>query len=151
MGEGLQATNTINEAWTKAKTLLGQTSCSSPKTITINGATETNPQKLAEAFADYHNTKITGLRARAAEDFVIHPKIRLQSWLKKRQNPLPTFKLKPIKISKLRQLINRLKPGMSLPSDNLDGKLLKLVAPILEEALLHIINLSITTGTFDSM
>ena len=151
MGGGLQASNSSNEAWSKAKTLLGQTTCTSPKAILVNDVLETNPEKLANAFATFHKTKITDLRARAAEDYKINPIVRLQTWLKKRQHPLPTFNLQPIGIVKLRKLIARLKPGMSLPSDNLDGKLLKLVAPILEEALLHIINLSITTGTFDSL
>ena len=150
MGEGLQAPNTIDEAWMKAKILLGQTPSTSPKTITINGTHITNPQKLANEFADFHTNKITSLRARAAKEFKIHPTTRLQTWLQKRENPLPTFTLQPITINKLRKLISRFKPGMSLPSDNLDGKLLKLVAPLLEDALLHIVNLSLTSGTFDS-
>ena len=41
-----------------------------------------------------------------------------------------------------------MKPGRTLPSDDIDGYSLKLIAPILLPAILHIVNLSIVSGTF---
>ena len=58
------------------------------------------------------------------------------------------FNLRPIKRDKLRDLINKMKAGTSCGHDIIDGRILKLAAPLMEESLMHLINLSIMTNRF---
>ena len=59
------------------------------------------------------------------------------------------FELKPISRIKLRELLNKSKGGTACGHDNIDGRILRIAAPLLEDGLIHMINLSITTNEFD--
>ena len=59
------------------------------------------------------------------------------------------FSLKPITRSKLREILIKMKAGTSSGYDSIDGKVLKLAAPLMEESLIHLINLSIVTNKFN--
>ena len=82
----------------------------------------------------------------------VNPVTRLQNWLESSgQLPLPKFSLKPVSREKLRKLIKRMKGGKSSGVDCIDSYSLKLAAPLIEDALEHLINLSITTAKFASI
>ena len=72
---------------------------------------------------------------------------RLQAWIHKR-DPLPEFKLKEINLLTLRKILKRMKGKRSHGIDNIDSYSLKLAGPLMEDALIHLINLSIRKQIF---
>ena len=56
--------------------------------------------------------------------------------------------MKPIPRSKLREIIKKTKGGTAGGYDHLDGRSLKSAAPLIEDSLIHLVNLSIVTNTF---
>ena len=62
--------------------------------------------------------------------------------------PPPPFTLKKIGFPALRKAIKRMKGKRSCGVDLIDSYSLKLAAPLIEDALLHLINLSIEKGIF---
>ena len=69
--------------------------------------------------------------------------------MKKRKTP-PTFKLQKINLQTLRKILKRMKGKRSHGMDNIDSYSLKLAGPLIEDSLLHLINLSITNQTFSA-
>ena len=138
-------------AWGRVRTMLGQSVTCSPSAVSINGQVTTNPTKIATEYARLHQAKIRDLRAQVPQHPSCPPADRVRSWLRKRSTPPPSFSFKPINSHKLDQLLRRIKPGKGLPSDQLDGKTLRAIAPVLTDALLHIINLSLISGRFSSL
>ena len=137
-------------AWSRARSLLGQSSASCPTNINHNGNIVTNPTKIANAFAHLHKDKVKELRNQANKTPSQPPANRVRKLLARRKQPPPTFSLKPINHLKLAELLRRLKPGKGLPSDLIDGATIKHTATVLKDALLHLVNLSITSGSFAS-
>ena len=78
----------------------------------------------------------------------IPPSTRLSSWLETLPAAPPTFPLQPITENKLIKLVKKMKPSKALPSDMVDARSLKLVAPLLIPTILHIVNFSISSHTF---
>ena len=78
----------------------------------------------------------------------IDPVQRLRSWLDIRQLPLPEFELKTISKQKLRKIVKKMKGGRSHGVDYIDSYSLKLAYPIIEEAIYHMVNLSIRSKRF---
>ena len=108
----------------------------------------TNPLKISEAYADFHQKKLSDLKKKSPNNPEHEPVSRLREWLMKSGKSTPIFSLKPISIKKLDLLINRLKPGKNLPEDNLDGFTMKAVYPLMKDGILKIVNLSLTSGFF---
>ena len=81
---------------------------------------------------------------------VIDPVERLDQWLQTRAEHPPPFKIQEITRDKLRFLIKRMKGGRSSGVDGIDSYSLKLAAPLIEDALLHLVNLSIRTSSFSN-
>ena len=69
--------------------------------------------------------------------------------MKKRKNP-PTFKRQKINLQNLRKILKRMKGKRSQGMDNIDSYSLKLAGSLIEDSLLHLINLSITNQTFSA-
>ena len=95
--------------------------------------------------------KVKKLREKTNSVPVIDPVQRLESWLNTRAQPPPAFKIRKITRGEFRALVRNMKGGRSCGSDNIDSYSLKLAAPLIEDALLHIINLSIRTSCFSSL
>ena len=138
-------------AWGRVRTMLGQSATCSPSAVTINNQMTTNRSRIATEYARLHQAKIRDLRAQVPQHPSCHPADRVRSWLRKRCTPSPTLSFKPINLQKLKQLLTRIKPGKGLPSDQIDGKTLRAIAPVLTDALLHIVNLSLMSGSFSSL
>ena len=140
-----------NQTWKAARNILGITKNMSPTTVKAeDGSLVTSPSKLASMFNDFFLDKVKKLRTQTNSPPKVDPVIRLQQWLKKQGKPLPPFSLKVINRQQLRKLIKRMKGGKSCGVDGIDSYSLKLAAPLLEDALEHLINLSIKTGTFST-
>ena len=86
------------------------------------------------------------LRTTTSNTPKIEPVDRLKSWL--RDKPLPRFELKPIDLNKLRKIMKKLKPSRSHGTDFIDSSSIKLAFPLIEESVLHLVNLSISSKKF---
>ena len=141
----------ISQAWNSARKILGMKKTLAPTAIKDkDGVLVTNPSELSKMFNSYFLEKVKILRSQTDAPPKIDPVRRLQHWLERTGKVPPPFSLKPINRQKLRKLIKRMKGGRSSGVDRIDSYSLKLAAPLIEEALEHLINLSITSGTFSS-
>ena len=111
----------------------------------------TNPAKIAEIINTFFIDKVKKLRDRTNFVPEVDPVQRLESWLSTRSEPPPVFKIREITRREFRVLVRNMKGGRSCGNDNIDSFSLKLAAPLIEDALLHIINLSIRTSCFSNL
>ena len=111
----------------------------------------TNPAKMADIFNKFFIQKVRALRAKTNSPPTIDPVQRLKNWLKKRKEPPPPFKLREITRMELRKLVKKMKGGKNSGVDQIDNFSLKLAAPLIEDALLHLVNLSIRTSCFSRL
>ena len=138
-------------AWRAARKVLGITKNLSPTAIKKDdGEVIRNPEKIANHMNSYFIEKVNKLRSKTNTPPAIDPILRLDQWLNKRAEQPPPFKIKEISRGRLRTLIKKMKGGRSCGVDNVDSFSLKLAAPLIEDALLHLVNLSIRTSTFSS-
>ena len=139
------------QAWKSARNILGISKNMSPTAVKDEeGILITNPSRLATMFNNFFLEKVRLLRAKTESPPKIDPVTRLQQWLDSTGRQPPPFTLKAISRSKLRKLIKKMKGGRSSGVDNIDSYSVKLAAPLIEDALLHLINLSINTSSFSS-
>ena len=82
------------------------------------------------------------------KDVTIPPEQRLRDWLSKKNIHPPNFSLREITPNDFRILMKGFKPKRVHGNDWIDAYCLKISAPLIEEALLHLINLSIKSGRF---
>ena len=91
-----------SKAWRTANEMLGTVKNLSPSAIVHHEDGEdspeliTNPLKMATIFNKYFKNKITTLRQKTAIEATIEPATRLRTWLSKRPEPPPEFKIKKI-------------------------------------------------------
>ena len=138
-------------AWKSAKNILGMRNTLSPTAIIdTDGTLTTNPTKLSNMFNAFFVEKIKKLRTKTNISPKLLPVTRLKNWIDCRDNPLPEFILKPLTRYKLRKHIKQMKGGRSAGVDTIDSFSLKIAAPLLEDALEHLINLSIQSSRFSS-
>ena len=138
-------------AWKAARKVLGITKNLAPTAIKKDdGEVIRNPEKIANHMNSYFIEKVKKLRSKTNTPPTIDPILRLDQWLNKRAGPLPPFKIKEISRKQLRTLIKKMKGGRSCGVDNVDSFSLKIAAPLIEDALLHIVNLSIRTSIFSN-
>ena len=149
-GEGSDRSN----AWKTAKVILGVNSNQSPTMIKVKNEGEyqqvTDAKKLAELFNKYFKEKVDVLRKKTDQPPLISPAARLQEWLSKRSEPPPPFKLKEINAVEFRRILKKMKMKRTHGLDFIDSGSLKLAGPLVEESLIHLINLSIRQGRFSS-
>ena len=101
----------------------------------------TNPLKMADIFNNYFKKKITLLRQKTASAAEIEPATRLRDWLGKRAEPPPEFKIRKINLTTLRKAIKKVKGKRVHGRDEIDSYSLKVSAPLIEDSLLHLVNL----------
>ena len=141
----------IKQVWGSVRSILGSTKSLSPRAVKDeNGILESNPSKVATIFNSFFLEKVKILREKTVAPPKVDPVVRLKQWLAKRESPPPPFTLKEISRKELRKLIRKMKGGKASGEDGIDSYSLKLAAPPIEDALLHIVNLSIRSSTFSS-
>ena len=151
MMKDLGEKDTIKAAWKAARNILGINRNLSPTSLKDEkGNVTTNPSKMATLLNSYFTQKVKTLREKTNTPPTIHPVKRLEQWLNRRQSPPPPFKIQQISRRQLRSLIKKMKGGRSSGVDKIDSFSLKLAAPLIEDALLHLVNLSIRTNSFSS-
>ena len=138
------------KAWNIVNNMLGQTKSKSPSKIKVNDRFITNPKGLAEAFNFIFQEKIKKLRQNTDGHIAkLNPKARLQLWLQNKN--VSKFSLQPIDILTLRSIMKKIKPSRSHGSDFIDSSSLKLAFPLVEDAVLHNVNLSIISSKFSDL
>ena len=145
----------ISSAWRTAKVILGENNNLAPtaiKTTSENGEVEmvTNPKRLANLFNNFFRRKIQLLREKTDQPPAIPPCQRLSNWLAQRDSPPPPFQLKTIDKKMFRRIMSRMKPKRVHGVDWIDSYSLKVASPLIEDALIHLINLSILGSKFSS-
>ena len=100
----------------------------------------TNPKRLANIFNNYFRKKIQLLREKTNQQPVKPPCERLSKWLAKRSDPPPPFKLKKIDKQMFRKIMSKMKPKRVHGVDHIDSYSLKLASPLIEDALISLIN-----------
>ena len=138
--------------WKAAKEALGIRSNLSPTSIINNGVVITSPKHSANLFNNFFIEKVKLLRTQTETASIpnINPIDNLQKWLQSK-DAIPQFRLKIIDVNMLRKILRGMKGKRSHGIDNIDSYSLKLAGPLMEEALLHLINLSIESGLFSSL
>ena len=82
----------------------------------------------------------------------IDPKIRLQQFLNKREEPIRELELKIISKVQLRKILKKRKGNRSSGIDYIDGySIFKLAAPLIEDILLHLVNLTIENSEYPQL
>ena len=141
---------TVKKAWQIANDILGRNDNKAPSKIVLDGEVISNPKILANAFNKIFNNKVKKLREKTNVEPKSDPIERLKHWLEKREEPLPEFKLKEIDLPTLRTIMKKVKPSRSHGKDFIDSNSLKLAFPLVEDAVLHLVNLSILSSSYSS-
>ena len=81
----------------------------------------------------------------------IEPKERLRAWLEQRDNVIDVFSLKPITKDAFQKIMKKLKGNRSSGIDFIDGYSIKLASPIIEDILIHLVNLSIVKSHYPQL
>ena len=138
----------VKESWSVVNSILGKSVNKTPTRINFNNKIVTNSRTLAEAFSTIFKDKVEKLRKQTDIEPKIDPVDRLKSWLVNREYGLAQFNLEKIDCLKLRKIINSMKPSRAHGLDFIDSYSIKLAYPIIEDAVLHLVNLSITKYEF---
>ena len=86
----------VSTLWSNANDYLNTSKRSysnTPTILTHEGKTFTNPRDIANAFNDTFLKKVRDLRAQVGGDALVDPKVRLQKFLDKRSDAIPTVEL----------------------------------------------------------
>ena len=139
------------QMWSTARKVLGMEREKGP-TAVVNekGEITSNPQELADEFNKFFINKVKDLRESAkkkAKESLEDPMRYLREMLDKKGVPEVS---QLVKITKrdLRLIMKSVKPGKSCGDDTIDGYSLKLAYPLIEDSLLHLVNLSIQARIF---
>ena len=108
----------------------------------------TDPQRLATEFNNYFREKIDLLHLKTERPPDIDPTSRLRTWLEKENISTPRFQIKEIDKMCFRKLMQKFKGKRVHGVDLIDSYSIKIAAPLIEDALIHLINLSIKQGKF---
>ena len=106
------------------------------------GETEmvTNPQKLANMFNSFFRKKVEALREKSNQPPKTPPEERLKQWLVQQEITPPPFQLQTIDRAQFRKIMKKMIYSYSL----------KIASPLIEDCLIHLINLSIKQSKFSS-
>ena len=137
-----------SKVWKTVYNILGIFSNKSPTKLRIDGEIVNNPQKLADTFNQIFLRKVKNLIDKSQNPPQTDPGDRLQSWLDKKEEPIPQFHLQPISLEKLRKIFEKVRGTRTHGDDFIDSFSIKLAFPLIEDAILHIVNLSINTQSF---
>ena len=140
----------IQKVWKTVYNILGKVDNKAPKQLRQGDRIINNPRLMAEILNKKFKDKVSILRNQTNDQPIVNPVNRLKKWLSQRESVLPKFTLKPITLSQLREVLRKIKFSRSHGIDFVDAFSIKLAGPLIEDALLHIINLSIKSGVFAS-
>ena len=121
---------------------------STPNLILYDGKVHTSPRDIANAINDAFIAKVDKLCEKVTDTAKVCPLRRLNSFLLKKAKPVEQFELKPIGKPDLRKILQKRKGNGKSGVDFIDGYSIKLAAPLIEDVLLHLVNLSLKTSYY---
>ena len=126
---------------------LGANNSLSPTVIRIKNekgedCVVTNPGELAELFNKFLKKKVEILRHKTNVPPTVPPVSRLREWLSTRGNPPPAFKLREITPDEFRRILKKINLKRTHGVDTIDA------GSLIEEGLIHLVNLSIRESCF---
>ena len=131
----------IKQTWSLIKEILGtkNSSFNIPETFTVEGKVFTGAAEIAEGFNEFFSTvgpNLSSLIPDSGDDF--------EKYL---NNPVDeTFIFAKVTKEKIYETLGRLKGKNSSGCDKISTNLLKDILPLIVDALVHLFNLSLTTG-----
>ena len=140
----------IKKVWNTIYDIIGKVNNKAPTKIKVDDKVITSPKTMANIFNSTFQNKVRKLREQTSTRPKTDPLERLRRWLSRRPSETPTFSLKTINIAKLRQTLKKLKPSRAHGIDFIDANSIKVAAPLIEDSILHLVNLSISSGMFAS-
>ena len=149
-----QENPSISTIWRNANDYLNTSKRSfnnTPCLIKHNGKIVTSAKELANALNDTFLQKVSDLRSKTNSNPTVSPTVRLQRFLNKRQSGISELSLRKINITELRNILKRRKGNRSSGIDYIDGYSIKLAAPLIENILLHLVNLTIDKSEYPQL
>ena len=139
----------VKQSWNLGYSLIGKQGSKGPSKIVFHDSLLTKPVDVAMAFNQLFVDKVIKLRRQTETEAKIDPILRLRNWLFKERDNIPEFRLQEITMSMLCAIIKKkMKYSKSHGSDFIDSFSLKLAFPLIEESILHLVNLSIRENTY---
>ena len=139
---------TIKQAWKTVYVIIGREDNKAPSRIRIDGHIVNNLKVLANSFNKIFQDKVKKLRNQTNDRPKVSSTDRSKAWIDSKATIIRKFSLKVINVTKVRQVLKKMKPSRSHGIDCIDAHSIKIAAPLIEEAVLHLVNLSISTGCF---
>ena len=115
-----------------------------------HGRIESNPENISNIINDYFIYKTNKLRESTSPAQVDH-KERIKMQIGNKLENVPEYNLHEIDTRIFRKVMKESKGGTASGHTTIDGNSLKIAAPILEDAMIHFINLSIRECKFATM
>ena len=137
----------IQHAWRQTKRILKLENNLAPTSVVKHGEVITNPKLMANIFNEFFVEKVKLFREKTSAVPVTGAINRLKRWLETKGRLRP-FRLEEINTVTFRQLLKKFKSKRSCGVDQIDSYSLKISAPLIEDALIHLINLSIRNCQF---
>ena len=122
-----------------------------PTLLTYKNRTYSSPRDIANAFNQIFVNKVLGLVSKVSNEARTEPKERLRAWLENRTDGIEAFNLKPITKDNFKKIMKKLKGNRSSGIDFIDGYSIKLASPIIEDILIHLVNLSIVKAQYPQL
>ena len=141
----------VGSTWDAANDYLGsakKSQSNTPSLLVDNGCIINSPRDIANAFNRIFIEKVHRINQSGLVNDVGNACHHLKKWLDRRDLDIPVFELKTIDQRKLRKTLQRLKGNRSSGIDFVDGYSIKLAAPLIEDVLLHLVNLTITKSMY---
>ena len=95
--------------------------------------------------------KVRDLRSTASLNPIVDPIQRLQRFLDGRESRIPELSLRRISRLELKTILKKRKGNRSSGIDYIDGYSIKVAAPLIEDILLHLVNLSIEKSEYPQL
>ena len=95
--------------------------------------------------------KVRDLRSTASLNPIVDPIQRLQRFLELRESRIPRLSLRRISRIELRYILKKRKGNRSSGIDYINGYSIKVAAPLIEDILFHLVNLSIEKSEYPQL
>ena len=139
--------NSVNDYLNTSK----KSHSNTPSLLSYENRTYSTPRDIANIFNIIFINKVKNLVAKVSDHAKVEPKDRLRNWLEHREDQINEFSLKPVTKENFRKIMKKLKGNRSSGIDFIDGYSIKLASPIIEDILIHLVNLSIEKSLYPQL
>lgn len=143
----LEHKNNGRKLWATCNSILGRHKPNSPSCIEEKGVYLTKPSEVANYFNNFFIDKVSGLRSKMK---LCEEDMRNTVLIKERimNGKNCTLALKAVSINEVKELLKSVKSDTQFGLDNIDGRMVKIMAEYIALPVCHILNCSIREGVF---